>query len=292
MPAVTIVIPVLNRASYLPQLFHSLAAVSYEEMEVVLVDNGSTDGSLMMCRSFAEEAPFVVTVLAEPRRGACCARNAGLRYCKTEWVYFFDSDDEISPSFLVELMPQVREGIDVVAFPTMQELGGSIAQRAFCPSPSAATQILSLTLNTQSMIFRTRFLREIGGWDESLAIWQDWELGTRLLLLGATVAWHGQQAYHVIHVHSDSITGPSFSARQREIQHTLEVVAAELKTRRERNALFLRCSIANGLLRREGRRRLSSPVEVGPLCRLAGKLLEGYTALGGRGAWRLALCCC
>ena len=179
-----------------------------------------------------------------------------------------------------------------MAFPTMQELGGRISQRAFCPSSSAATQILSLTLNTQSMIFRTRFLREIGGWDESLAIWQDWELGTRLLLLGATVAWHGQQAYHVIHVHSDSITGPSFSARQREIQHTLEVVAAELKTRRERNALFLRCSIANGLLRREGRRRLSSPVEVGPLCRLAGKLLEGYTALGGRGAWRLALCCC
>ncbi len=291
MAAVSIIIPVWNRAEYLPRLFRSLATVSYEELEVVLVDNGSTDGSLGLCRSFAESAPMVVTVLEEPRRGACYARNCGLSYCKTEWAYFFDSDDELSPSFLNEVMPGVADA-DLVVFPTNEQVGGKVRQRRYCPSEKAAAQILSSTLNTQAMLFRTIFLREIGGWDESLGIWQDWELGIRALLHAPRVQWMGQKVYHRIYVHADSITGASMTERLTPIRHTLDVVAEELYAPRDQRALFFRYAIYDGLLRREGSEPLDCTLSVGWAYRVVGALLRHYTALGGRGAWRIALWLC
>ena len=69
MSSVTIVIPIYNRASYLPRLFRSLSAVDYEDLEVLLVDNGSSDSSLAQCRTYAQDAPMYVRVLQEPRTG-------------------------------------------------------------------------------------------------------------------------------------------------------------------------------------------------------------------------------
>ena len=291
MASVSIIIPIWNRAEYLPRLFHSLSSVTYEELEVVLVDNGSTDTSLSLCRSFAEEAPMVVTVLEEPRKGACCARNCGLRYCKTDWVYFFDSDDELTPTFLEEIMPQVGDE-DMVAFPTKQSVKGVVRQRAFYPTYSSSGQILSLTLNTQSMLFRTSFLRYIGGWDESLGIWQDWELGVRVLLSTYSILWLGNKAYHTIYVHDDSITGPSLTSRISHICHAIDVVADEVYKESSLRALYFRCAILTGLLHREGDEEVTIDLPVAWPYRLLANLLRVYTAWGGRGAWRLAILFC
>ena len=134
------------------------------DFDIYICDNGSTDGSLPMCRTFAEDAPMFVRVLQQPRRGACCARNLGLQECHTEWVCFFDSDDLLTPSFLADLMPLAGDA-DLLAFPTLQRADGRLRQRAFVPSASPASQLLSSTLNTASMLFRTDFLRRVGGWN-------------------------------------------------------------------------------------------------------------------------------
>ena len=292
MKNVTIVIPIRNRAAFLPQLFATLADVTYEELEILLVDNGSTDSSLGRCRSFAEDAPMVVTVIEEPTPGANAARNRGLAACRTDWVYFFDSDDELTSTFLEEIMPLVTDE-DMIAFPTRMEKGGHTFTRAFRPSPSPASQILSSTLNTQGMLFRTAFLRQIGGWDTRLDVWQDWELGIRALLHRPRILWL-RQPFHLIHVHPDSITGPSMSARLTERQATLDCVAGEIEAPADCRALFLRQAILFGMLRRE---RASTAfysycVRAGLWYRFLAFLLRHYTALGGRGAWRIALFFC
>ncbi|MBO4612906.1 MAG: glycosyltransferase family 2 protein [Bacteroidaceae bacterium] len=291
MAAISIIIPVWNRVDYLPRLFRSLASVSYEELEVVLVDNGSTDGSLGLCHSFAESAPMVVTLLEEPQRGAARARNCGLRYCKSEWVYFFDCDDELSPLFLNEIMSNLSDA-DMVVFPTMQDVGGVVRQRSFHPSAKPSTQILSSTMNTQGMLFRTDFLRQIGGWNDSLFIWDDWELGIRALLHSPRIKWVGQKAYHHIYVHEDSLTGPSMTERLPSILHTLEVVETELLNPRDRRALYFRYEILNGLLMNEGSRPVEVPLSVGLFYRMVGAMLRRYTAKGGKGTWRLAMFFC
>lgn len=290
MPAVTIIIPILNRATFLPDLFRQLAAVTYEELEVVLVDNGSSDGSLPMCRTFAEDAPMVVRVLEEPRRSACCARNRGLQDCHTEWVYFFDSDDELTPTFLETIMSRIGEE-DMVAFPTLQNVEGRVRKRAFIANATPSDQLLSATLNTASMLFRTEFLRSIGGWNEELGIWQDWELGIRSLLACPRVLWL-RQPFHEIRIHADSITGASYAVRRETIHRTLEVVAGEIDGNAVCRALALRCYIVNGILRRQGARSIPMPIYAGAPTRVLGFLLGVYTRLGGRGAWRFARLFC
>ncbi|MBP5380722.1 MAG: glycosyltransferase family 2 protein [Bacteroidaceae bacterium] len=291
MAAVTLVIPVLNREKYLPDLFRSLSAVTYEELEIILIDNGSTDRSLSLCRGFADDAPMVVSVLEEPQQGASRARNRGLEACQTEWIYFFDSDDELSPSFLEEVIPQTDD-FDMILFPTLQEVKGKVAQRAFIARDTATAQILSSTLNTQGMLFRTDFLRKIGGWNETLSIWDDWELGIRALLNAPRILWQPRQAYHLIHVHDDSLTGSSMSSRRNKIEQVMSAVSQKLRLPTDYRALFLRYCIVNGQLQHEGGHPIPVPVSASLLIRTIGRLLRFYTAHGGRGAWRIALWFC
>ena len=99
MIEVTIVIPVFNRAAFLPRLFEALRMVNYQKKHVILVDNGSEDDSMHLCQDFAEHADFPTKVISAPEKGAAAARNAELDACSTAWVYFFDSDDWFSPAF-------------------------------------------------------------------------------------------------------------------------------------------------------------------------------------------------
>ena len=231
---------------------------------------------------------MVVTVLEESRTGAPIARNRGLEACKTEWIYFFDSDDEISSSFLTEIMPQVSDE-DMVVFPTTQEVDGKRRRRSFVSSTSPAGQILSATMSTQSMLFRTDFIRSIGGWDERVGVWQDWELGIRALLHQPKILWLPDKAYHLIHIHAQSITGGSMTERLEARLQTIGIVAQEITTPTDRRALYLRHSILNGMLQREGTAPVKPNLPASPLTRMLGACLQRYTALGGRGSWRLAL---
>lgn len=281
---VTLVIPVRDRAALLPRLFRSLERVDWRPLRLILVDNGSTDASPALCRTFARRAPFPAEVLSEPRPGANAARNRGLQACRTEWVCFFDSDDELSPDFLTALMP-LTAGKDLVAFRTRLLERGRLRTRDFRPSPLAAAHILSATLNTQGMLLRTDFLRRVGGWNEALSVWQDWELGVRLLLSRPRIAWQQSgPAFHRLHQHAASITHTApLSQRLAALRAVSPLLCAPADCR----ALHLRGCI---LL---GRARSSQPLvpahRLSPWVLLLGSALRLYTRLGGRGAWRIAM---
>ncbi len=281
--SITIVIPVLGRESLLPRLFRSLDAVEGEGVEVVLVDNGSTDSSLSLCREYAQGSPcHHVRVFEEPRRGANCARNRGLREVTTEWVYFFDSDDELSPGFLLALAPSLTDDCDALAFPTLMERGGQLRRRDFVAPPTVASQVLSGTLNTQGVLWRTAFLRSIGGWDESLRVWQDWELAVRALARGMRLLCREDEAYHVLHLRQQSITA---TATVFDRFATLLAVSPLMTTAPERRALYFRLQILKG----QSRTQLTLPFRVSAFACLVGSLLRCYVRMGGRGAWRIAL---
>ncbi len=281
---VTIVIPVRNREETLPRLFRSLDAVEWQGLAVVIVDNGSTDGSLPLCREYAAHSRHRTTVLQEPQAGANCARNRGLATATTEWVYFFDSDDELSPDFLLNLMPMAK-GCDMLAFPTCMERGGRLRIRDFVPSSSVASQMVTGTLSTQSVIWRTQFIRSIGGWNESLTVWQDWELGVRSLSRSPQIMWCKERAYHTIHLSDSTITATTTIADR---QQTLLSVHPFASTAKERRALHLRSQILAG----QSGVDVHLPLSPSFGTRLAGALLRLHARLGMRGAWRMALWLC
>ena len=76
-------------------------------------------------------------------------------------------------------------------------------------------------LSTQSVVWRTAFLREIGGWNESVLVWNDWELGLRALLATPRMLILPQEGYHQILQHAQSITGETFSSRLTQILHSI-----------------------------------------------------------------------
>ena len=107
-------------------------------------------------------------------------------------------------------MPHATSNCDLIVFPTNLVINGKIKKRSFVASTSVASQILSSTFNTQGMLLRTDFLREIGGWDSRLQVWQDWELGIRLLLHCPRVTFFPERAYHLLHQYCLDALEPFF----------------------------------------------------------------------------------
>lgn len=102
-PLVTVIVPVYNVKPYLEQCFESIASQTYGNIELILVDDGSTDGSGDLCDEFAR-ADQRVCVIHQDNMGLSEARNAGIRQAKGDWVAFVDSDDYVSPLFVETLL--------------------------------------------------------------------------------------------------------------------------------------------------------------------------------------------
>ena len=315
----TIVIPYFNREQFLPRTFRSLERSTRRAARLIFVDNGSQDGSRALCEDFARRHPEQdILLLSESRSGAAIARNAGLAEVKTPWTYFFDSDDELSPRFIEQMEQTLKEhaeqNFDVIAFRTvMVHPDGSMTQRQSMFNESATDQILMSQLVTQNLFVRTDFLRRIGGWNEQLREWDDWELGIRVLVGGGKVLWLRDCAYHRIYLHPDSLTGKNFLTTCRGIdvamQSVLNLCREKKKGRMDTpksssicRALAFRYALLSGILLREGGRIASLRFwsralqcasaacgsKVPRSLRLPLAFFRAYTSRGGRGAWRLA----
>ncbi|MCD8236654.1 MAG: glycosyltransferase family 2 protein [Prevotellaceae bacterium] len=309
---ITVVIPVYNRINFLPDTLQSILKASRQcpsfMPAIILVDNGSTDGSHEYIRQFKEELPDDDIVVAqECRQGASFARNKGLELCKTEYIYFFDSDDEFSSSFFqeTETLCKDRNEYDVIMLTTNQCIGEKTQVRPFKQTSNPAMQILSGMLSTQSMIFKTDFLRSIGGWDTRLLTWDDWELGIRTMFAYPKSIWYARTPFHRIIIHPDSITGSCFSERIHYIEKALKAAAATINhapdtdshKKQASAALFYRMKILAGHLLAEKNpeaadriEALASEILPAPslLRNTLGYLLKEYVAYGGRGGWRIA----
>lgn len=113
---ISVIVPVYNVASYLPQAIESILAQDYEQLEVILIDDGSKDESGVICDRYAAQDGRV-RVIHQKNGGAAAAKNAGLRAATGEFLSFVDSDDYLEPNvygYMVEVLK--REGADMVQF--------------------------------------------------------------------------------------------------------------------------------------------------------------------------------
>lgn len=111
---VSVIVPIYNMEVFLPQCFYSIAEQSYRELEIILVDDGSSDGSAAMCDAFAEADERVV-VIHKPNGGLTSARKAGLNAVSGEYVLFADSDDWMDPDLVLHLVRAAqRDNADCV----------------------------------------------------------------------------------------------------------------------------------------------------------------------------------
>lgn len=104
---VTVLIPVYNREAYLAECLDSVLAQTYDHFEILLIDDGSTDRSVAICRDYQQKDPRIRLQLAD-HGGVSAARNLGLELAKGEYVFFMDSDDAIHPCLLETMVESLR----------------------------------------------------------------------------------------------------------------------------------------------------------------------------------------
>ncbi|MFR2561586.1 MAG: glycosyltransferase [Anaeromassilibacillus sp.] len=101
-PTVSIIIPVYNVEKFLRKCLSSLVEETFQDREIIAVNDGSTDHSLDILREFEQKYDFI-TVIDQKNRGMSKARNRGLSLARGEYICFIDSDDYVAPNFLERL---------------------------------------------------------------------------------------------------------------------------------------------------------------------------------------------
>lgn len=108
-PLVSVIVPVYNTEEYLTDCVESVLTQTYSSLEVLLVDDGSTDSSGRRCDAYAHSDPRV-RVIHQANAGLSQARNTGLKHAYGQWVLFLDSDDWVAPDCLSALVDLVSDG--------------------------------------------------------------------------------------------------------------------------------------------------------------------------------------
>ena len=142
----SIVVPVYNVAEYLPRCVDSLLAQQLDDCEIILVDDGSTDGLCdAICDRYAAAHPGLVTALHKSNGGLGDARHFGLQAAHGEYVLFVDSDDYLDPTAVKTLMPYIRQDYDVVIFGFRVDTDGQIGPPQLDDLPMETPLTLSET---------------------------------------------------------------------------------------------------------------------------------------------------
>ena len=113
---ISVVIPVYNVDKYITDCLESIVSQTFSEWEVVMVNDGSSDRSVEICKSFCErDSRF--RVLEQENRGVSAARNTGIDACRGEYIFFMDADDTILPNTFEALNAVLHETkADMVSF--------------------------------------------------------------------------------------------------------------------------------------------------------------------------------
>lgn len=128
---ISIVIPIYNVASFLDQCIQSIAFQSYPNFECILVDDGSTDGSELICDKWAVKDTRI-KVLHQNNQGVSVARNRGIEKAKGEYITFVDSDDWIESTYLEDMItPMLSHDVDLVISGLIQRFKDGTS-KSFC----------------------------------------------------------------------------------------------------------------------------------------------------------------
>lgn len=110
-PKITVIVPVYNVAELLPRCIDSLLNQKFTDYELLLIDDGSTDGSGVICDEYVQKDNRL-KVIHKQNEGVSKTRNRGIEESRGTWITFVDSDDYVTPDYLSDLYSCTDEGIE------------------------------------------------------------------------------------------------------------------------------------------------------------------------------------
>lgn len=186
VPLVSIVIPCHNAEAFVGDAVSSALGQTWSRKEVVVVDDGSTDGTCSVLERFDDQVRWETG----PNRGACAARNRGLALCRGDYVQFLDADDMLHPQKVARSMEQMvgRQNIlvysrhRIIAFDSREP--DPVQWNRSEAGEDAIPFMLSGDLPTPAPLHARPVVEHVGGFDESLPCAQDRDFHLKLALAG------------------------------------------------------------------------------------------------------------
>jgi glycosyltransferase involved in cell wall biosynthesis len=178
---VTVIIPCYNGEAYLQESIESALAQTHSNVEVIVVDDGSTDRTPEIAQRFP------VRYIHQPNRGLCASRNVGIRESRGSFVIFLDADDRLKPEAaetgLRVLAERPNCAMAVGDHIFVSENGSHLADsRKDCFSSAHYEELLKSNFieMISSVLFRRTVLEQVGGFDTNLRVAEDYELYLRI----------------------------------------------------------------------------------------------------------------
>lgn len=135
MPVISVIVPVYQVKAYLPSCIESILTQTFPDFELILIDDGSTDGSGEICDKYAKKDQRV-TVIHQDNGGLSIARNTGISVAKGEYYTLIDSDDTIHPDFLKALYQDIlASGAEISVCEMQYVWENQVNRKAFHPVP-------------------------------------------------------------------------------------------------------------------------------------------------------------
>lgn len=217
MPLVSICIPTYNRKDYLTETLGSVFAQTYKDYEIVIVDDGSTDGTEQMVK----EAGWPVRYYWQGNAGDAAARNKLVEFASGEYIAFIDSDDLLMPDALERMIGAAnKENEPVVVYgPYLRiDQNGSVIGKSKRKLHSGfITEHLfqDILIHSCGCLLPRQAIQDAGGFDQSLAVCSDYDLWLRLSLKYRFIAL--PEPTFKRRRHSGNISARSFANRQTEL---------------------------------------------------------------------------
>lgn len=181
-PLVSIITVCLNSVSTIGQCIESVSRQSYGHIEYIVIDGGSTDGTIDIVQKYQNKIDYYVS---EPDSGLYHAMNKGLSVASGDYILFLNSDDWYAPECVETLVASKRDhSADFVsALAEFVDRDGNASGR-MRPMPFDDSVRLRMPLRHETMLIPAEIYNEVGGYDENYTIVADFELAVRLFECG------------------------------------------------------------------------------------------------------------
>lgn len=248
-PLISIIVPVYNVEPYLRRCLDSLVNQTLSDIEIVCVDDGSTDASPAILQEYAAQDERI-RIITQKNAGLSAARNAGLRVASGEFIAFVDSDDYVAPHTYELALRYMEPGVDYVCFGVQVEGHASQAEMRShelyfkhpCSGLVGVTDELMLSCDNVvcNKLFRSSIIRER---DISFPVGLRYEDNYFFRAYGVwaqSAFYIPEKLYHYVR-HGGSIMGETWSGRETRAADLLEIAARLYRYYEQHGLLPERC---------------------------------------------------
>ncbi len=176
-PILSIIIPTYNRAPVLPKAIASVFAQQCADIEIIVVDDGSTDNTYVQLKPWIDEGKIIY--YTQVNQGVSAARNLGVSNASGEYLVFLDSDDEMTGNYMAEVFSHIYENPDIIFLSAQIFVDQVLVKNVLATRPYGKPLDIGLFLAGTFIVKRSLFLAS-GGYDTEIKHSENNELSLRL----------------------------------------------------------------------------------------------------------------